>query len=90
MPDAFLAQFSLGYLVPDGDILKRPFLPVEQGNDRGVHPIDAAVLGTIADVACPDSARGNRRPKIAKELFRVITLVDDAMVLAERFFTRIL
>ena len=89
LADALLIAFALGDLVANGDVLIRLALFIEERHDGRVHPIDRAVFRAVANLAAPDSPARNRRPEIAYELLRVITGVDDAMVLPEQFCARV-
>lgn len=59
--------------MPDSHILIRFTLGIQKRDYSRVHPVDAAVLGTIAEFAFPDLARGDPGPQIAYEFFWVIT-----------------
>ena len=58
------------------DVLIRLLVLIDKRNDGGIDPVDAPVLGPIAEFALPDVSGGNRRPQIADEFFRVITRID--------------
>ena len=90
-----LFQCRLGLLVPgdvsaDNHILARFSLLVEERHDGGCHPVEEAVLGAVFDFPLPHKALRDRRPQVADEFLRVIAGVDDAVVLAQQFFSRIL
>ena len=70
----------------NGHVLVRFAFGIKKRNYRRVHPVDAAVLRAIAKLTLPDSAATDRGPKIADELFRVITRIDDAVILTQQFF----
>src|SRR5215204_1732180 len=87
---ALLGALALGDVVTDGDVLVWLALGVEEGDDGRVHPVERAVLGAVANLPAPDAAGGDSRPEFADELLRVVGRVDDAVVLPDEFFARVL
>ena len=75
--------------MPDSDVLIGFAFGIKKRNYRRIHPINTAVLRAIAKFAFPDLAGGDRGPQIANELLRVITGVDNAVVLTQQFFPRV-
>lgn len=78
--------FPLGDIGADGDVLARLSRFVEEGKDRGIDPIERAILGAVLDFAVPDLAVGNRGPELTKEPLRMMPGIDDPVVLAQQFF----
>src|SRR5947209_952854 len=87
---ALLGALALGDVVADGDVLVGLAAGVKERDDGRVHPVDRAVLGAVANLAAPDAARGNRRPKISDELLRVVGRVDEAVILSDQLLARVL
>src|SRR5262249_46570510 len=90
LSDLLFGKFSLGDVMPDGDVLIWFSLRVEERDDSGIDPINAAVFRTIAEFALPNFSAGDRCPEVADVFFGMITRVDDAMILAQQFPARVL
>ena len=69
-------------LDPSGDA-------VEQGHHGAFDPIQAAVLGAIADYALPDASQGDGAPHSGKKLSGVDAGIKHAVVLPEQFLTAV-
>src|ERR1041384_3958521 len=63
---------------------------VEERNDRRIDPVDRAVFRAVANLTFPNLAARNRSPQIANKLFRMIAGIDNAMILSQQFFARVL
>ena len=85
-----LGLLVLGDVSADNHILARFSLLVEERHDGGVHPVEGAVLGAVLDFPLPHTALRDRRPQVADEFLRMEAGVDDAVVLSQQFFSRIL
>ena len=90
-----LAQQGLGPLplrdvVTDGHVLIRAALPIEEGDDGRVNPIERTVLRAVAQLALPDAAARDRLPQLANVRFRVVAGVDDAVIAADQLLTGVL
>ena len=62
---------------------------IHQRHHGTVHPVDRAVFTPVADFAFPDLPPGNGAPHADKELGRMKTRVQDAMVGPQQFLTRV-
>ena len=56
---------------------------VHEGEDRGVHPVDAAILGAVADFTFPCFSMADGGPEVVEELFGMMAGIDDAVILTE-------
>ena len=74
----------------DGDILTRFSSRVEKWKNRGRHPVQRAAFGPIADFALPDVSARDGGPEAADKFLWVMSGIDEAMILAEQFVTRVL
>jgi hypothetical protein len=73
----------------DGDVLLGLAALIQERGDGGVHPVEAARLVAIADVAVPGTAVGDGAPHVLIDLRRVLAGFEDAVVLAQQFLARI-
>src|ERR1700682_2562861 len=84
-----LRQLELGDVVTNRYVLVGLPVAIEKGDDGRINPVDAFVLCSVSQFALPHLAVGNCDPEIADKLFRVITRINDAMILAEQLVTRV-
>jgi hypothetical protein len=80
-----LRPLAIGNLVANRHVLVRLSAFVKKRDDRGVDPVDRAVLRAVADLAAPDPAVRDRVPEIADEVLRVIAGIDDPVIPPEEF-----
>ena len=73
----------------DSDVLVGFAIRIKKRNDRRVDPINASIAGPIAKLPLPDLTGSDCRPQVAYEVRRVITGVDNAVVLTEQIITRV-
>ena len=77
-------DFFFGQIEPDRHILAGlPGALVNQRHDGAVHPIQAPILGAIADHAAPGLACAQRLPKLPKKGRRLGARFEDSVVLAD-------
>ena len=62
----------------------------QERDDARVHPVEAPVPGTIADLAMPDGAAGDGGPHLPEEVRGMMAGVHHAMILSEQFLAGIL
>lgn len=87
--DLFLVRFARGDVRANCDVLNGFPGGVQERENRRVHPVIGSVPGSIADFTVPDFALGDRAPKFGEEGLGMMSGVDDAMILAEKFFARV-
>jgi len=75
----FFSCFLLCDVMTDGDVLIWLAIGVKKRNDGGIHPVDAAILRAIAQLALPNSTGANGGPNTTDELLRVKTGINDPM-----------
>ncbi len=63
---------------------------VEERDDGGIHPVNRAVLGAVADLAVPHLAIRDGVVHLLEKLLGVVARVEDAMVLAQQLIPRVL
>src|SRR6185369_16203342 len=90
LADLFLGSFAFRDVTSDRNVLVRLTLGIKEWNYRGVDPVKAAVLGAILNLTTPDLSARYCGPKVSYEFFRMVTRVDDAMVLTKQFFAGVL
>ena len=71
----------------NSDILRWLSVLVHKRKNRRVHPVDAPVLGPIANIAAPNAARGDGGPQVPEKLLRVVSGIDDAVVPAQQLIS---
>src|SRR5262245_10906344 len=79
--DSLFLFFAARDVSPNGNIVRWPSFNITDRKDGGIHPVDGFVLCAISDFPFPNFAARDRSPQIAKEFFRVIAGINDAMVL---------
>ena len=80
-----LGGLALGYVRPNGDILRDTTRFIFEWDDRRIHPIQGAVLCPVADLAVPGFPRRDRLPQLRKEGARVMARIDNPVVLPDQF-----
>ena len=83
-PQRFFRQFPFGDVGADRDELGRLAATPTKWDDRGVHPVGAAVLRAVFHFALPDLAIHDRLPEFLEIGRRVVAGIDDAVVLADQ------
>ena len=73
----------------DSDVLIGFAVRIEKRNDGRIDPINTSIAGTIAKLPFLYLTGSDCRPQVAYEVRRVITGVDNAVVLTEQLFTRV-
>src|ERR1051326_5547278 len=63
---------------------------VKKRDDGGIDPVVTAILRPVLYLAAPDLTARDRGPKLSDEVFRVVSRIDDAVILAEQFFAGVL
>ena len=63
---------------------------IEERHDGGVYPKKRTILGLVLHFITPDPAFRDGHPKIANEFFGMMAGIDEAVILAQQFFPRIL
>jgi hypothetical protein len=89
LPDAFFGQLALGDVEADRRVLKGLSPLVNERNDGRIDPINGTILGPVAKFAVPRLSVSNGGPQVAYEGFRMKAGIDQPVVLADEFFTRI-
>src|SRR3982751_5311672 len=87
LPYLLFGTFALRDIATNRDVLIWLTLGVKKRDYGCVYPVEASVFGTILYLTTPHFAARDRGPQISDELFRMISRVDDAVVLAEQFIT---
>ena len=85
-----LGEFQAGDVVTNRHVLVGLPALVEKRNDRRIDPVNVSVLRAVSDFASPYLTTRNRCPQVAHELFRVVTRIDDPVVLAQQLGVRVL
>lgn len=73
----------------DGDVLVGFAIRIKNRNDRRIDPINGPIASTIAKLALPYLTGSDCRPQVAYEVRRVITGIDNAVILTEQIITRV-
>src|SRR5687767_11066086 len=66
------------------DVLQGLPSRIKKRKDGGVHPVNASVLGAVANFAFPGLASRNGCPQISKEGLRMVSGINDAMILTNQ------
>ncbi len=83
------SAFTLGDVAANRDVLVGLSFGVEKRNDRCVDPVITTVFRPISYFSTPDFSARDSGPQLSNEFFRMVSGVDDAMILAEQFVTRV-
>ena len=75
---------TIGDIGPYGHVTVGPSTFVEERHNGCVHPEDAAILGSIANLPSPYTAARDRLPHLSEERLWVIARVHDPMVPANQ------
>src|SRR5436190_11917629 len=86
LPNAFLGEFSLCYLITNGNVLEGFPGYVQKRNNGRVDPVDGTVFRAVTELAVPYVSVCDRRPDISNEFLRVISGIDYTMILSDQFF----
>ena len=89
-PELLLGPLPVRDVGANGQVLVGLPVVAEERHDRRVDPVDAPVLGPVADLASPDASARDRLPELPDELLRVVAGVDDAVVLPEQLLAGVL
>ena len=71
----------------DGEVMGSTAMGIDDGRNVGGLPIQLAVLLSVAQFALPCLATGQGGPKVAIGFRRRLAGLQDAGILAERFFS---
>ena len=82
-----LAEFPLGDVVADRRVPIRLAGLIQERDDRGIDPVEVAVLRAIPDLAAPDPAGRDRPPHVLEEVRWMQPGIDDPVILSDQLVT---
>src|SRR6266404_3978408 len=74
----------------DGNVLPRFAIAAQRRDDGRIHPIDRAIFGPVLNLAVPNLPIRDGVIHLLEKLFRVMTGVENTMILADQFILGIL
>ena len=82
-------ELSLRDVGAYGDVLPGFSVGTDDGNDRGLHPVQFACLGAVTDFTAPDRTAGNGGIHSLEKPAWMHPRIDDAVVLTQQFKPRV-
>jgi hypothetical protein len=62
------------------------FLHIQYWNNGGVYPVISSVFSSVFDFPFPDVATANGCPHLFEKIFGMVSGIDYAVVLSDKFF----